>query len=175
MITFAKLWSYLQITHVLASDYCDSGLTIWELRSTSFWTKLLSAPCIEKVILGILCHVWNMFIHLWHGHCRRGISRMRIWWKSNPLLKIALFHPCYFRELQLVVLKAWIVCEVHRVVGSFGFQSCGFHLCAFSKKSPNIQHMPFWQHKWKKSFTHAFLVTNDLSAANWVHADFWQT
>ena len=66
------------------------------LSMEKIWTKLLSAPCIEKVILSILCHVWNMFIHLWHGHCRRGISRMRIWWKSNPLLKIALFHPCYF-------------------------------------------------------------------------------
>ena len=54
--------------------------------------------------------------------------------------------------------------KVHRVLGFCGFQWCGFHLCIFSKNSPNIQLMRFPLHKWRNSFTHAFLVTNDLSA-----------
>ena len=61
---------------------------------------------------------------------------------------------------------------VHRVLDSCGFQWCGFHLCAFSKNSPNIQLMLFSLGKLRNSFTHAFLVTNDLSAADLVHADF---
>ena len=50
--------------------------------------------------------------------------------------------------------------------------SCWFHLCAFSKNSPNIQLIRFSLHKWRNSFTHAFLVTNDLSAADLVHVNF---
>ena len=50
-----------------------------------------------------------------------------------------------------------------------------FHLCAFTKNSPNIQLMGFSLHKWKNSFTHAFLDTNVLSSADLVHADFCQT
>ena len=42
--------------------------------------------------------------------------------------------------------------HVHRVLGFSGFQWCGFHLCAFSKNSPNIQLMQFSLHKWWKSF-----------------------
>ena len=38
--------------------------------------------------------------------------------------------------------KWWKI--LHRVLGSCGFQWCGFHLCPFSKNSPNIQLMRFW-------------------------------
>ena len=58
--------------------------------------------------------------------------------------------------------------QVHRVLGSCGFQWCSFHSCAFSKNSPNIQLMQFSLHKWRKSFTSAFLVINDLSATDLV-------
>ena len=61
---------------------------------------------------------------------------------------------------------------VHRVLDSCGFQWCSFHLCTFSKNSPNIQLMRFSLHKQRNSFTHAFLVTNDLSAADLATADF---
>ena len=37
--------------------------------------------------------------------------------------------------------------EIHRVLGSWGFQRFGFHLCAISKNSPNILLMPFLLHK----------------------------
>ena len=60
-------------------------------------------------------------------------------------------------------------------MGSCRFHWWGFHLCAFSKHSPNIQLMQFSLHKWRNSFTLAFLVTNDLGAADLDHADFWQT
>ena len=79
-----------------------------------------------------------------------------------------------FREWKVAI--DWL----HRVLGSCGFQWCGFHSCGFhssgfSKNSPNIQLMQFSLHKWRNSFTHAFLVTNDLSAADLVHTDFCQT
>ena len=46
--------------------------------------------------------------------------------------------------------------KIHQVLGSCWFLWCGFHLCAFSKHSPNIQIMQFSLHKWRNSFTHAF-------------------
>ena len=64
---------------------------------------------------------------------------------------------------------------IHQVLGSCGFQWCGFHSCTFSKNSPNIQLMWFSVHNWRNSFTHVFLVINDLSAADLVHANFCQT
>ena len=60
---------------------------------------------------------------------------------------------------------------LHLVLGSCGFQWCGFHLCAFLKNSQNIQLMRFSLH----SYTHAFLITNDLSAGDLATADFCQT
>ena len=66
--------------------------------------------------------------------------------------------------------------SIHSVLGSCRLQWCGIHLCAFSKNSPNISLCDFhYICKWKNSFTHAFLVTNDFSAAGLVHADFCQT
>ena len=52
--------------------------------------------------------------------------------------------------------------QIHRVLGSCGFQWCVFHLCTFSKNSPNIQLIRFSLHKWRNSFNHSFWVTNDL-------------
>ena len=37
---------------------------------------------------------------------------------------------------------------LHRVLGSCWFQRCGFHLCAFSKNSPNIQLIPSLMNFW---------------------------
>ena len=48
------------------------------------------------------------------------------------------------------------------------FSGAGF-TCA------NIQLMQFLLHKRRNSFTHAFLVTNDLSAADLAPADFCKT
>ena len=48
----------------------------------------------------------------------------------------------------------------------------GFKLCALSKNSPNLWLMRFSLCKSRNSFT---LVTNDLSAADLVDADFCQT
>ena len=46
--------------------------------------------------------------------------------------------------------------KIHQVLGSCWFLWCGFHLCAFSKHSPNIQIMQFSLHRWRNSFTLAF-------------------
>ena len=54
-----------------------------------------------------------------------------------------------------------VLCAVQQVLGLCGFQWCGFHLCVFSK-------MLFLLHKLRN----AFLATNNLSAADLVHADF---
>ena len=48
--------------------------------------------------------------------------------------------------------------KIHQVLGSWWFLWCSFHFCAFSKHSPNIQFMRFSLHKWRNSFTHAFLL-----------------
>ena len=52
---------------------------------------------------------------------------------------------------------------------------CFSLVCIFKKYSPNIQLMWFSLHKWRNSFTHVFLVTDDLSGADLVHADFCKT
>ena len=65
--------------------------------------------------------------------------------------------------------------EILQVLGSWGFQWCGFHSCAFSKNSSNIQVMQFSVDTWMNFFTHSFLVTNDSGAAGFFHVDFCQT
>ena len=55
------------------------------------------------------------------------------------------------------------------------FSGAVFTCTHFQRNSPNIQLMLLSLHKQRNSFTHAFLVTNDLSAANLVQADFCQT
>ena len=52
------------------------------------------------------------------------------------------------------------------------FSGAVFTCAHFQKNNPNIQLMQFSLHKLRNSFTHALLVTNDLSAADLVHADF---
>ena len=76
------------------------------------------------------------------------------------------------RKFFLLVYFLFSKTGLHRVLGSCGFQWCSFHSCAFSKNSPNIQLMRFSLHKWRNSFTHAFLVTNDLIVAELNHAVF---
>ena len=65
--------------------------------------------------------------------------------------------------------------QYSRVLGSCGFQWCGFHSCIFSKNSQKSSLRNFSLQKWRNSFTHAFLVANDSSAADLVHVDFCQT
>ena len=62
--------------------------------------------------------------------------------------------------------------NLHRVLGYCWFQWWGFHSFTFSKNCPKIQLLRFLLHNRRNSFTHAFLVTNDFSAADMVHADF---
>ena len=77
----------------------------------------------------------------------------------------------HFEKMSLYIEYLYLYCYVvHQVLASCGFQWFGFHLCVVSKSSPNIQLMQFSLHNWRNSFTHAFLVTNELSAA-----DFCQT
>ena len=59
---------------------------------------------------------------------------------------------------------------IHQVLGSCGFQWCSFNSCAFSKNSTNIQLMQFSLNEWRNSFTHVFLGSNHLTAADLVHA-----
>ena len=54
--------------------------------------------------------------------------------------------------------------HLQQVLGSCGFQRWGFQMCTFSKNRLIIQLMQFSLHKWRNSFTHAFLVINDISA-----------
>ena len=114
-----------------------------------------------------------------------------IWWSLQPkhffsmhtkTFQNASLSSCcpksFYISHRVVIGKSWKFMKqnnLHWVLGSCGFQWCVFHLCAFSKNSPNIQLMRFLLHKWKNSFTHAFLVTNVLSAVDLVHADFCQT
>ena len=63
---------------------------------------------------------------------------------------------------------------LHPVLGSCKFQWCSFHLCTFSKNSPNIQHMQFLINKWIPSLVRFWLLMT-LSAADFVHVDFCQT
>ena len=55
------------------------------------------------------------------------------------------------------------------------FSSAVFTCMHFQKIAKNVRLMRFSLHRWRNSFTHAFLVTNDLSAADLVHAYFCQT
>ena len=81
--------------------------------------------------------------------CRKNKSTM---WSNLVWSRIEFLH----------TLQIHSMFSIHRVLGSRGFQWCGFHSCAFSKNSTNIQLMQFSLHQWRKSFTHAFWVTNDL-------------
>ena len=63
--------------------------------------------------------------------------------------------------------------ELHRVLGSCGFQWCGFHLCTFSKNSPNIQHMRFSLHKWRNSFTYGIVASRSTSRLVTPHVNNW--
>ena len=93
-------------------------------------------------------------------------------YKLFPELTLCIILMFLFFHFQVRHNSLW---SIHRVLGYCVFQWCGFHSCTFSKNSPNIQLMRFSLHKWRNSFTCAFLVTNDLSAADLVHADFCQT
>ena len=94
--------------------------------------------------------------------CRKNKSTM---WSNLVWIRIDFLH----------TLQIHSMFSIHRVLGSRGFQWCGFHSCAFSKNSTNIQLMQFSLHQWRNSFTHAFWVTNDLSAANLAPVDFCET
>ena len=55
-------------------------------------------------------------------------------------------------------------CNIWVYTGSLApadFSGAVSNLCAFSRNSPNIQLIWFWLLKWRNSFTHAFLVTNE--------------
>ena len=60
--------------------------------------------------------------------------------------------------------------KVDQVLGSCKWY--GFHLCAFSKIAQISSLCNFHYIIKGNSFSHAFLVTNDLSAADLVHAKF---
>ena len=60
------------------------------------------------------------------------------------------------------IINQWQKLNVHKVLGSCGFQWCGFHSLTFLRSCPNIHIMQFSIHEWRNPFTCAFFVTNDL-------------
>ena len=116
---------------------------------------------------------WHLFainLHDPQFYFRRKV-RMRET-ESQILWLLRLFPWTSFKVVWVVEYIA-VFHKIHRVLGSCGFLWCVFH--SFSKNSLNIQLMWFSLHKWRNSFTHAFLVAIDLRAADLVHADFCQT
>ena len=116
---------------------------------------------------------WHLFainLHDPQFYFRRKV-RMRE--TESQILWLLRLFPWTSLKVVWVVEYIAVFHKIHRVLGSCGFQWCVFH--SFSKNSLNIQLMWFSLHKWRNSFTHAFWVTNDLSAADLVPADFCQT
>ena len=58
---------------------------------------------------------------------------------------------------------------IYMYTGSLALPVFTFH------NSQNIQLRQFSLHKWRNSFTHVFLVTNDISAVDFVHMKFCKT
>ena len=146
-------WSYMFCASVLYVLLCSK------------WSKVWMKPSIKRRdqnhMFGQNVRYFVQIIKLG----KKGFSG----WHANVKQKISL-KPRPFSLFQLYICSI-----VHRILGSCGFQWCGFHSCALSKNSPNIQLMQFTLHKWRNSFTHAFLVTIDLSAADLAPVDFCQT
>ena len=81
---------------------------------------------------------------------RRGICGFFFLWLSTsdqwPKLHLDLDAVSNQTILIPSIFQPGLTFYIHRVLGSCRFQWCSFHLCAFSKNSPNIQFMRFSLH-----------------------------
>ena len=110
-----------------------------------------------------LDHIWKCE-YLWKNTYLRRPSFLILW--KYSMVTFLLFCLLYFIARDV---DHWLTSNL-----SWG-SVLWFSLVHISKSSQYIRLMPFSLHNWMNSFTHAFLVTNDFSAADLVHADFCQT
>ena len=101
----------------------------------------------------------------------------------SKLFKLKGNHPTQLRQLHYIQERTPIaeqyISKIKIVytgsLSSPDFKGAFFNHGHFQKITRIFSLCPFSLHNWRNFFTHACLVTNNLSAADFVHIDFSQT